>query len=102
MVEAERDLILAEHRPPWLKKGAKIRWIGEGRHFVYVVTSVNRRCPGMPAGMPTSFVAERDLIDKLGLPAGKERISSSCGAKDIPYWERYREPKVKVKKTFSR
>jgi hypothetical protein len=97
-VEDERDLILAEHRPSWLKKGAKVRWLGEGRNLVYVVTSVNRRYRGMPAGMPTSFDAERDLKDKLGRPVGKEVIHSSCGARDIPYWERYQEPKAKVKK----
>ena len=34
----ERDLALAERRPPWLKKGVKVRWLGEGRHDVYVVT----------------------------------------------------------------
>jgi len=95
VIRDERDLVLAEHRPSWLKKGAKIRWLGEGRHDVYVVTRVNRRWRGMPAGISPTFNAERDLKDKLGNPAGKEVVSSSWSAKDIMYWERYREPRRK-------
>lgn len=96
-VEDERDLILADHRPSWLRKGVKVRWLGEGPHKVFVVTRIRRT-------KPCSFEAERDLIGKeTGNLVGKERNVFHCGVEDVPYWERHREPKATMKKaTVSR
>lgn len=88
MVEAEQDLILADHKPAWLRKGVKVQWLGKGSHCVYVVTQIRRT-------HPCSFVAERVLIGKDGNPAGKERMTFHCGAEDVRYWARSQVKKIK-------
>jgi hypothetical protein len=83
LVRDEKDLILADRRPSWLKKGAKVQWLGEGSHHVFVVTKVRRT-------NPCSFEAERNIISKSRKLMGRELSIFRCGAKDVKYWAQYR------------
>jgi hypothetical protein len=83
LVRDEKDLILADRRPSWLRKGAKVQWLGEGSHDVFVVTKIRRT-------NPCSFEAERDIIGKSGKLVGHVLSIFRCGAKDAKYWAQYR------------
>lgn len=74
--------------PSWCVPGALVEWIGEGRHDVYVVTSVHERSG--------STVHAWRVELARSLEAGNRYTASVSPERGRRYWRKYRGPLTAV------